>query len=95
MPVPHTHQIPYEQTEAEYYFWSDAETELRAILLATTRGMRPWFSEQEANADEAANRLDPATRYGDEGYSTFMDNVGIFWDQYWEHIAAFVIKEAF
>lgn len=95
MAVPHTVEAAWEETESEYYDWSEAEKELRAVLLATTRGMQPWFSERETAAEDEANQLDPESRYGDEGYTAFMDDVGVFWDQYWEHIAGFVIKEAF
>ncbi|WP_416430393.1 hypothetical protein [Paenarthrobacter nicotinovorans] len=95
MPSSHTIEAEWQHTEPPYTDWNEAEKELRAVLLATTRGMQPWFAEREEAAEQEASHLDPETRYGDEGYTAFMDDVGIFWDQYWEQIAGFVIKEAF
>lgn len=95
MPVPDTEELPRFTAESEYFRWSSSETELRAFLLATSRGMQSWFAEREEAANDAAGRFDPDSSYGDEAYNEFMDDVGIFWDQYWERIAAMVIKEAF
>lgn len=95
MAVPNTKQLQHAEAAAEYFFWHLAEEKTRAVLLATSRGMGPWFAEQEKVADSAANRIDPETASGSEGFDAFMDEVNIFWDQYWEQIGAFIIKEAF
>lgn len=95
MPVPHAPELSASTTDVAYFMWSRAEKDLRAFLLATTRGMKPWFTEREAAAERAVGRFDPETSYGDEGYNEFMDDVGIFWTQYWEQLAASVIKDAF
>jgi hypothetical protein len=95
MPLPPTPELSASTTDVVYFVWSRAEKDLRAFLLATTRGMKPWFAEREAAAESTVGRFDPETSYGDEGYNEFMDDVGIFWTQYWEQLAASVIKDAF
>lgn len=95
MPVPHTIELRASTTDVSYFMWSRAEKELRAFLLATTRGMRPWFRDREDAAEDAVGPFDPESSYGDEGYNEFMDDVGIFWNQYWEQLAASMIKDAF
>lgn len=76
--------------------WHMDELELRSFLLTTSTGMRAWFKSEEAAAEEEVRQtFDPENSYGDEGYSLFMDRVGIFWEQYWYQLAAAVIKDGF
>ena len=95
MPIPQTVEVHHHSAEVEYVNWNMAEQELRAFLLATARGMAPWFEERKVEAEKIFDRINPEEAYGDEGYSAFMDDVGIFWDQYWQQMAAVTIKEAF
>lgn len=76
--------------------WHSDELELRSFLLTTSTGMKAWFkSEEEAAEEEVRGTFDPENSYGDEGYTLFMDRVGIFSEQYWYQLAAGVIKDAF
>lgn len=88
--------LDHSQTTPRYATWHTDELELRSFLLGTTKGMKAWFkAEEEASEDEANRMVNPEDAYGDEGYSLFMDRVGIFWEQYWYQLAAAVIKDAF
>lgn len=76
--------------------WHTDELELRSFLLGTSTGMSAWFkAQEEAAEDEVKRTVNPEDSYGDEGYSLFMDRVGIFWEQYWYQLAAAVVKDAF
>lgn len=71
------------------------EIELRSFLLASAHGMSSWFKGKEIEAEKAVAHLDPGSMYGDEAFSHFMDEVGIFWETYWYQLASAVVKDAF
>lgn len=88
--------LAHSRTTPRYSTWHTDELELRSFLLGTTTGMKAWFkAEEEAAEKKVAMTVNPEDSYGDEGYSLFMDRVGIFWEQYWYQLAAAVIKDAF
>lgn len=78
-----------------YATWHRDEIELRAFLLSTARGMSAWFSTKEDEAEAAIAHLNPEGRYGGEAYDHFMDDVGIFWENYWHQLASAVVKDTF
>ena len=82
-------------TTLVYATWHRDEIELRSFLLASTRGMSTWFSMKEEEAEAAVAHLNPEEIYGDEAFSHFMDDVGIFWETYWYQLASAVVKDAF
>lgn len=88
--------LEHSQNTPRYAMWHADELELRSFLLTTATGMKAWFKSEEEAAEEHVRRtFDPENSYGDEGYSLFMDRVGIFWEQYWYQLAAGVLKDAF
>lgn len=75
--------------------WHIDEVELRSFLVTSAEGMTAWFKTQEEDARSRAQaEFDPQYSREDDGYSFFMDRVGIFWEQYWYQLAAAVIKDA-
>lgn len=87
--------LDQSQTTFAYANWHRHEIELRSFLVASTTGMSSWFSTKEKEASEAVDHLNPAEMYGGEGFDHFMDEVGIFWDDYWNQLASAVVKDAF
>lgn len=58
--------------------------------------MSAWFKSKEEEAErEVRGCSEPDIHQGPEAYDHFMDETGIFWDQYWQQLAAAVIKDAF
>jgi hypothetical protein len=88
--------LKHRVTTVPYVIWHRDELELRSFLLASSKGMTAWFrAQEEAAENDVRGTFNPEDSYGDEGYSLFMDRVGIFWEQYWYQLAASVIKDAF
>jgi hypothetical protein len=91
-------QIPglsNDRTTHVYTTWHRDELEVRSFLLASARGMSTWFSTKEDEAEAAVANLDPEYMHGSEAYDHFMEEVGIFWESYWNQLASAVIKDAF
>lgn len=57
--------------------------------------MSAWFETKEQEAEAAIQHLDPEQTDGSEAFDHFMDEVGIFWEQYWYQLASSVTKDAF
>jgi hypothetical protein len=88
--------LEHAVTTGRYAIWHFDELEIRSFLLTSAKGMSAWFASKEEEAEiEARKSFDPHMYQGDEGYTHFMDEVGIFWEQYWQQLSAAVIKDAF
>ena len=87
--------LDHAVTTGRYASWHSDELELRSFLLTSAKGMSAWFKSKEEEAERAVwDSGEPASQ-GPEAYDRFMDETGIFWEQYWQQLAAAVIKDAF
>lgn len=88
--------LDHAVTIGRYATWHTDELELRGFLLTSAKGMSAWFKSKEDEAErEARTSSDPDTYQGPEAYNHFMDETGIFWEQYWQQLSAAVVKDAF
>ncbi|MGO4856253.1 hypothetical protein [Arthrobacter sp. 2MCAF14] len=88
--------LEHAVTTGRYAVWHFDELELRSFLLTSAKGMSAWFTSKEEEAEiEARRSIAPDTYQGPEAYDHFMDETGIFWEQYWQQLSSAVIKDAF
>lgn len=88
--------LDHAVTTGRYASWHSDEVELRGFLLTSAKGMTAWFKAKEDEAErEVRSSVDPETYQGPEVFDHFMDETGIFWEQYWQQLSAAVIKDAF
>lgn len=85
-----SHSVP-----ADYVFWQFEETKVRALLLATNRGMSAWLDEQWDAASKQADAIfDPD--YHDAGLPAeiFEETVGVWPGDYFWQLSSAVVKDA-
>ncbi|MCO4263732.1 hypothetical protein NG697_12500 [Pseudarthrobacter sp. MDT3-26] len=88
--------LDHAVTTGRYASWHFDELELRSFLLTSAKGMTAWFKSKEEEAErEGRKSFDRDTYPGLAAYNSFMDETGIFWEQYWQQLSAAVIKDAF
>ncbi len=87
--------LSFEKSNHAYSGWDDDEQNIRRFLLTSNIGMSAWFESQEEYANEQGFAgVDPSEAYGDEGFSAYMDNIGLLQGDYWSSLAASAVKNA-
>ena len=95
LPALNIKSLSYESSNSAYHRWDENEQDCRRFMLTSNIGMSAWFEQQEESANrEGFSMVDASNAQGDEGYSAYMDSVGLLKEDYWPALAAASVKNA-